>query len=129
MEAVHIEEGNTEGRGALVLMVVGDIDADEQARTPHLMEQREAPLSWRSSNLIGNLERKISTSSESQVGNSTTNHLFRQACGFLGQKKGEPQVFGGEAPSPKDWSEQDDVLEKWQTFLTIRPGLAHLIWR
>ena len=42
---MHIEEGNTEGRGALVLMVVGDVDADEQARTPHLMEEREAPLS------------------------------------------------------------------------------------
>ena len=45
MEGVDVQYGDAEGGRALVLVVVGDIDADEQARTPHLMEEREAPLS------------------------------------------------------------------------------------
>ena len=39
MKAVHIEEGDAEGGGALVLVVVGHIHADQEARTADLVEE------------------------------------------------------------------------------------------
>ena len=41
MKAVHIEEGDAEGGGALVLVVVGHIHADQEARTADLVEENQ----------------------------------------------------------------------------------------
>ena len=41
MKAVHIEEGDAEGGGTLVLVVVGHVHADQEARTADLVEENQ----------------------------------------------------------------------------------------
>ena len=82
VQAMDIQDGDTEGGGALVLMMVRHVDSHQDTAASHLLAMSQC---YHMRGVISHISIIIIiiiiiiTSSLSQVGNSITSHRFLQA--------------------------------------------------